>query len=131
MQHKLNKEVYNDQIMSGYNPNSGKDLPWFESEDISKLLNLPIKFQKNAENFINDGFCILDTDINHKEIDEINEGIFNHLKKDNPKLNPEFYHYNSSPRIIEAWKHIPSIVSLSNNKNVLEFLELMYGYQTE
>jgi len=73
-----------------------------------------------------DGYCVLDINSDDSVIDDVNVGIFNHLKKDNPKLNPDYYHYNSSPRIIEAWKHIPAIISLANDKNVIEFLKLMY-----
>ena len=112
--------------MSTYNPNSSEDLPWFETNEISKLDTISSKYKEAAHSYHYKGYCVLDTDISEGLVDEVNDGIFDHLKKDNPKLNPEFYHYNSSPRIIEAWKHIPSIVSLSNNKNVLEFLELMY-----
>lgn len=112
--------------MSNYNPNSGVNLPWFETSDISKLDGIPAKYKAAAESLHYKGYCKLDTDVPEILIDEINEGIFNHLKKDNPKLNPDYYHYNSSPRIIEAWKHIPAIVKLSNNNNVLNFLELMY-----
>ena len=112
--------------MSEYNPNSGVDLPWFETSEISKLDSIPAKYKAAAESYHYNGYCKLDTDVPESLIDEVNEGIFEHLKKDNPKLNPEYYHYNSSPRIIEAWRHIPAIASLSNNDNVLEFLELMY-----
>lgn len=112
--------------MSGYNPNSGVDLPWFETSEISKLDSIPAKYKAAAESYHYNGYCKLDTDAPESLIDEVNEGIFDHLKKDNPKLNPEYYHYNSSPRIIEAWRHIPGVASLSNNDNVLEFLELMY-----
>tara|TARA_Y200000002_G_scaffold377651_1_gene383621 strand:- start:18393 stop:19250 length:858 start_codon:yes stop_codon:yes gene_type:complete len=112
--------------MSIYNPNSEEDLPWFETNEISKLDSIPTKYKSAAESYHYDGYCKLDADIPESLIDEVNEGIFKHLKKDNLKLNPKYYHYNSSPRIIEAWKEIPSIVSLSNNKNVLEFLQLMY-----
>lgn len=112
--------------MSIYNPNSEENLPWFETNEISKLDSIPTKYKSAAESYHYDGYCKLDADIPESLIDEVNEGIFKHLKKDNLKLNPKYYHYNSSPRIIEAWKEIPSIVSLSNNKNVLEFLQLMY-----
>jgi ectoine hydroxylase-related dioxygenase (phytanoyl-CoA dioxygenase family) len=112
--------------MFSYDPNSEVNLPWFETNEISKLDQVPAKFKEAAESLHYKGYCILDTEVEESLIDAVNEGIFEHLKKDNPKLNPDFYHYNSSPRIIEAWKHIDSIVSLSNNKNILDFLEIMY-----
>lgn len=112
--------------MSIYDPNNGNNLPWFETDDVAKINSIPLKYKEAAESYHNKGYCILDTDTHESLIDEANEGIFNHLKKDNPKLNPDYYHYNSSPRIIEGWKHIPSIVTLANNKNVLEYLEFMY-----
>ncbi len=90
------------------------------------LSKFPLNLKRQRNHYTTKGYCVLDTEVEESLIDDVNEGIFEHLKKDNPKLNPDFYHYNSSPRIIEAWKHIPSIVSLSNNKNVLDFLELMY-----
>jgi hypothetical protein len=112
--------------MISYDPNAEIDLPWFETNEISKLNQVPVKFKEAAESLHYKGYCILDTEVDESLIDAVNAGIDEHVKKDNPKLNPDFYHYNSSPRIIEGWKHIPSIVSLSNNKNVIDFLEIMY-----
>ena len=112
--------------MTSYDPNSEIELPWFETNEIFKLGQVPAKFKDAAKSLHHKGYCVLDTEVDECLIDAVNEGIYEHLKKDNPKLNPDFYHYNSSPRIIEGWKHIPSIVSLSNNKTVLDFLEIMY-----
>ena len=112
--------------MNSYNPNNCKEIPWFEQESVDDFSFVPEKFLKPAIALREKGYCVLETEAKNSLIDEVNEGIFNHLKKDNPKLNPEYYHYNDSPRIIEAWKHIPSITTLSNNKNVMDFLEIMY-----
>ncbi len=112
--------------MNTYNPNNGSEIPWFEQENVDDFSSVPEKFCEPAISLHERGYCILETGAKESLIDEVNEGIFNHLKKDNPKLNPEYYHYNSSPRIIEAWKNIPSITALANNKNVLDFLEIMY-----
>jgi hypothetical protein len=112
--------------MKTYNPNSGANIPWFETGDISRIDQIPNKYKEAAKSLHYDGWCKLDTEVDEKIIDDINEGIFNHLNQGNPKLNPDYYHYNSSPRIIEAWKYIPAIAKLANNKNVIKFLQLMY-----
>lgn len=112
--------------MKTYDPNCGENIPWFEMEKVEDFERVPSKFMEAAKSLHYNGYCVLETEESHELIDSLNEGIFNHLKKDNPKLNPDFYHYNSSPRIIEGWKHIPSIVELANNKNVLDFLKVMY-----
>lgn len=112
--------------MSTYSPNSIVDLPWFETKEIENLNKIPDFYKNAAKKLHYDGYCILNINSDESVIDEVNAGIFNHLKKDDPKLNPDYYHYNSSPRIIEAWKHIPAIISLANDKNVIEFLKLMY-----
>ena len=115
--------------MSTYNPNNGKNMPWFETDDVSKINAISLKYKEAAESYISKGYCILETDTEDNLIDEVNQGIFNHLKKDNPKLNPDYYHYNSSPRIIEGWKHIPSIVALANNKNAILGANIFYDYE--
>ena len=109
-----------------YDPNNNTDIPWFEKEDINKLKNIPAIYQNSAESLFHDGYCKLDIENIDSLIEEVNEGIFNTLKKDNPKLNPSYYHYNSSPRIIEAWKTIPAIGKLANHDFVINFLKLMY-----
>ena len=43
--------------MRDYNPNSGVDLPWFETSEISKLDSIPAKYKAAAESLHYKGYC--------------------------------------------------------------------------
>ena len=47
--------------------------------------------------------CIIDLDIDDL-IDNANNDIEKAIKKKSFKTNSAAYHYNDSPRIVEAWK---------------------------
>ena len=42
--------------MSGYDPNSGVDIPWFERNELSKLENLPTKYKEAGESLQSNGY---------------------------------------------------------------------------
>jgi hypothetical protein len=79
-----------------------------------------------AEKFHTDGYVIFDLDIS----DEFNIKIIQDVQKilrDNCfKTNPSIYHYNESPRIVEAWKMSKHIKSLALHTDILEILSALY-----
>ena len=67
--------------MNTYNPNNGSEIPWFEQENVDDFSSVPEKFCEPAISLHERGYCILETGAKESLIDEVNEGIFNHLKK--------------------------------------------------
>ena len=65
--------------MNTYNPNNGSEIPWFEQENVDDFSSVPEKFCELQSRFMR--YCILETGAKESLIDEVNEGIFNHLKR--------------------------------------------------
>jgi hypothetical protein len=70
-----------------------------KSEEHSDLL-----LKLNSE-----GYCVFDPDIDPKLLDQANADIHASVQKENFKKNSDAYHYNDSPRIVEAWKNSDAI----------------------
>ena len=67
------------------------------------------EFIENAIKLNRDGYCIIDLKLSEEEIENANEDIDNAVKNKSFKTNSSAYHYNESPRIVEAWKFSNSI----------------------
>ena len=105
-------------------------LPFVDSPFYRKLAkNHNNKLLKYSDKLNSDGYCIIDTKINEKIIDNINYDIDNALKKRAIKTNSNAYHYNLSPRIVEAWKFSEGVKNICSNKNILDVLS--FSYQSE
>lgn len=72
------------------------------------------------------GYAILDLELGDIP-DKVNKQIDQKIAEQNFKKNPDFYHYNESPRIVEAWKDIDEVKQLSQNPIVINFLKDLYG----
>jgi hypothetical protein len=72
------------------------------------------------------GFCILDLGLSENLIDQANNDIKNAIDSNTIKLNSKAYHYNESPRIVEAWKFSNAIMDISTNDSLLRFLKFAY-----
>ena len=83
--------------------------------------------QDYADKLNRDGFCVLNLDINNSIIDTINFDIETTIKKNNFKKNSDAYHYNDSPRIVEAWKYSESIKKVVFNKKLNNLLTYCYN----
>lgn len=79
-----------------------------------------------AKKFDSDGYVVVNLknfkNCNLKIIEDINLIV----SEDKFKKNPNYYHYNQSPRIIEAWKKSESIKSLALNEEILALLQILY-----
>ena len=105
------------------------DLPWFEIENSNineQEYDLKNPFFENIKEFSEKGFTVLDLHSDNSVIDEALLKLDALMETKNYSKNPKYYHYNESPRIIEAWKKIKEISLLSNDKSVIEFLKLTY-----
>ncbi|MDB4338366.1 phytanoyl-CoA dioxygenase family protein [bacterium] len=104
------------------------DTPWIESPFFYQLLehstyteeerNLLIKYHE-------DGYIVIDLELTQEFIDTTMQGIFDELDKLNTQDNR--YHYSDSPRVFEAWKTIPNVLSLARHPKILSTLELLYS----
>lgn len=106
------------------------NLPWVESPFFYEILKKKkiSKFLKNlAINYHEKGYVIINLKLSDKFINKIISDIDNKLNEGNVKKNPSIYHYNESPRIVEAWKFSPEISILANNKKIINLLKFFYN----
>ena len=103
---------------------SGED---FTGPDLGLIANNYPEFYELAKKYDEDGYAILDLDISTNFNVSIIEDIKNIITKSTFKKNPEIYHYNESPRIVEAWKQSMHIKDLALNLDILNVLTVLYG----
>ena len=106
-------------------------IPWFESLLAKKILkskkNISSNYKKKAKFFIDNGYVIIKNVINDKFINLLNHDFKKIINSNEYKKNPKYYHYNSSPRVIEGWKQSNYIKKLCFQKEVVSFLKFVYG----
>lgn len=102
------------------------DSPFYKK--LSKKYHLN-NFKKYTDKLNADGYCVVDLEIEKEVLDKANNDIDVAVKKNVIKLNSNAYHYNSSPRIVEAWKFSDNVKALSVNKKILDILK--FAYQSE
>ncbi len=101
--------------------------PYIESQNFKKysFIGKDSDFN-NAMNMLNEeGYCIIDLDIDNL-IDNANNDIETAIKKKSFKTNSAAYHYNDSPRIVEAWKFSKSIKKIATLDSITNFLKEAY-----
>ena len=104
------------------------NIPWIESPffyDILKNSNYTKDEQDVLINYHENGYMVIDLELTQDFIDTTMEGIFNELDK--LKTQDNRYHYSESPRVFEAWKTIPNVLSLARHPKLISTLELLYG----
>lgn len=98
--------------------------PFYKS--LSKNFKNP-KYSHLVDKLNQDGYCIYNPMIDEALIDKANNDLQTIVESKQFKTNAAEYHYNDSPRIVEAWKDSKSIKSLATNKNILELLTYAYN----
>ena len=83
------------------------------------------------KNFAENGYCIIENVIEESLINNINIDIEKKLNEEaaggtQVKKNPSIYHYNDSPRVIEAWRWSKNVRDVSLNHNITNFLKAFY-----
>lgn len=123
---KLNLEPNNTHLDLG-------ELNSFNTPFVESKCYADFKFDSNSQNYkkycdlLNrDGFCVLDLDVPEMLLDQINDDIQNAVFSRKIKLNSKAYHYNKSPRIVEAWKFSNAIKQIATNSSLLSFLKFAY-----
>jgi len=82
------------------------------------LKNLKKSFDLN-------GYVIIQLPHILTKIDKINKKIDKLIIKDDFKTNPKAFHYNKSPRIVEAWKTISEIKKIAYDKLLFSLLKAL------
>ena len=104
------------------------DIPWIESPFFYDILNNSNYSNEEKGMLLKyhiDGYIVIDLELTDEFIDTTMEGIFAELDK--LKTQDNRYHYSDSPRVFEAWKRIPNVLSLARHPKILSTLELLYG----
>jgi hypothetical protein len=105
--------------------------PWIESPFFYEILKKKKKsnlFKKLATDFHKNGYVIIDLKLNKRFVNKILDDIDQKLRsKKGVKKNPSIYHYNESPRIVEAWKFSQQIAHLAYNKKIINLLSFFYN----
>ena len=106
-------------------------IPWFESIFAYKILNneknISRDLKKKAKFFINNGYLIIKNVINDKFVSSLVADFNKIINSNEYKKNPKYFHYNSSPRIVEGWKQSNYIKKLCFQNEVVSFLNFVYG----
>lgn len=101
--------------------------PWVESLLFKEILKRKNKnVQEKAKKFNRDGYVIIDLKLSKKFINNTISDIIKIAQSRDAKKNPDIYHYNDSPRIIEAYKKSKNILNLCTNKKIINLLNEFY-----
>lgn len=106
----------------------GLDIPWIESPFFYQLLDNSDYTSDEKEmltKYHEDGYIVIDLELDDEFIDTTMDGIFKELDK--LKTQDDRYHYSDSPRVFEAWKTVPNVLSLARHPKILSTLEFLYG----
>jgi len=105
-------------------------LPWFETDFAIEILkNKKTNFikKKDISFFIKNGYVILKNVVSDSTVKGILSDFRKIINSKNYKKNPDYFHYNNSPRIVEGWRKSKNIKQLCFNKHVINFLQKMYN----
>jgi hypothetical protein len=104
------------------------DTPWVESPFFYQILDnsdYTSEEKKILTKYHEDGYLVIDLELTSEFIDDLMVGI--HSELDNLKTQDNRYHYSDSPRVFEAWKDNPNVLSLAKHPKLISTLELLYG----
>jgi hypothetical protein len=104
------------------------DIPWIESPFFYKVLeqsDYTLEEKEILIKYYEEGYLVIDLELDESFINTLMDGIFNELHK--LKTQDDRYHYSDSPRVFEAWKTIPNVLSLARHPKLLSTLKLLYN----
>jgi ectoine hydroxylase-related dioxygenase (phytanoyl-CoA dioxygenase family) len=85
------------------------------------------KLKKETKFFIKNGYLIIKNCISKKIVDKTLNDFKKIVSSESFKKNPDYFHYNKSPRVIEGWKKSKNIKNICFNKKILKYLNLFYN----
>jgi len=104
-------------------------VPWIESDfakEILKTQKVSNKLRDQANFFINNGYLILRNVLSKKIINEVIKDYEKIINSKSFKKNPDYFHYNKHPRVIEGWKKSKFIKIVAKNKTIQNCLRFFY-----
>ena len=79
-----------------------------------------------AEKYFEEGYVVIDS-IDQSLINTINIKFDQILDEGHFNTNSKIYSYNDSPRIVDAYKRIPEIVSFAHHPHLVRILSALYS----
>ena len=79
-----------------------------------------------AKSFNKNGYVVIDLNLSKNYLNHVIKDILQLEIKSDTKKNPEIYHYNESPRIVEGYKKSKFIKGLCLNKKIISLLNYFY-----
>jgi ectoine hydroxylase-related dioxygenase (phytanoyl-CoA dioxygenase family) len=108
---------------------SSQRLPPIESPFFDEMVDKSAEHSDLMLKLNDEGYCVFDLKIDPELLVQANADIDVSIQKNSFKKNSAAYHYNDSPRIVEAWKDSDAIKEIATNKKLLSFLK--YAYQSD
>ena len=97
--------------------------PIFKELILSKKKN---KLSSLAKSFNKNGYVVIDLNLSKNYLNHVIKDILRLEIKSDTKKNPEIYHYNENPRIVEGYKKSKFIKGLCLNKKIISLLNYFY-----
>mgnify|MGYP006074643323 FL=1 len=105
-------------------------IPWVESDFAKNILEKK-KVSKKLRNqtifFINNGYLVLKNILSKKLIKDVLEDFNKIINSKAFKKNPDYFHYNKHPRVIEGWRKSKFIKNIAKKKSIEQYLQFFYG----
>ncbi len=103
-------------------------IPFIESPFFYKIIGNSNYSNEELEilfNYYKNGYITIDLELTDEFIDTLLKDVKNELES--LKTQNDKYHYSDSPRVFEAWKTIPNVLSLAKHPKIIDTLKLLYG----
>lgn len=104
-------------------------IPWIESDFAKSILEKKKTSKKNKDQatfFINNGYLILRNVLSDKLIKNVIKDYNKIINSKTYKKNPDYFHYNKYPRVIEGWRKSKFIKIIATNKIIEKTLQFLY-----
>jgi len=111
-----------------YTDKNALDIPFIESPFFHKVVGNNNYSNEELEilfDYHRNGYITIDLELTDEFVDTLLKDVKSELES--LKTQNGKYHYSDSPRIFEAWKTIPNVLSLSKHPKIIDTLKLLYG----
>ena len=106
------------------------DIPWIESPFFYELLknsSYSDEEKKILTHYHENGYLIVDLDIDQSWIDQIVKDMYSALENPNTVFHAQHFTYTDSRRIFEHWKKSDAIARLTVHPKILDTLSFLYA----
>ena len=115
--------------MKNYNTDKNAlDIPFIESPFFHKLVSNSDYSEQELKvlfDYYENGYITIDLELTDEFVDTLLKDVKSELES--LKTQNDKYHYSDSPRVFEAWKTIPNVLSLAKHPKIINTLKLLYG----